>query len=89
MLQVGLMVFLIGIIGFIVNPKSLIQLILSLELIILGGSQVALDGSLILNDIDGQLYTIYIISIAGAESAIALAIVVTFYRLRGTIRILP
>jgi len=60
-----------------------------LELIILGGSQVALDGSLILNDIDGQLYTIYIISIAGAESAIALAIVVTFYRLRGTIRILP
>lgn len=81
----GCLVFLIGLIGFIINPKSLIQLILSIELLIIGASQISLESSFRIDDLEGQLYTIYIITLAGAESAIALAIVVGFYRLRGTI----
>lgn len=89
MVLLGLTLFLLGLVGFLINPKSLIQLILSLELLILGASQVALGGTLILNDLDGELFTIYLVSIAGAESAIALAMIVTYYRLRGSISILP
>lgn len=89
MVLLGLTLFLLGLVGFLINPKSLIQLILSLELLILGASQVALGGTMMLNDLDGELFTIYLVSIAGAESAIALAMIVTYYRLRGSISILP
>lgn len=87
MIKSGSLVFLIGLTGFIINPKSLIQLILSIELLIIGASQISLESSYLINDLDGQLYTIYIITLAGAESAIALAIIVGFYRLRGDIEV--
>lgn len=85
MLSVGLLTFLIGLIGLLVNTKSLIHLILSLELLMLGASIVALFAAFQLYDLDGELIALYVITIAGAESAIALAMVTTIYRLRGSI----
>jgi len=85
MLSIGIFTFLLGLIGLIVNTKSLIHIILSLELLILGASIVCLNAAYLLYDFDGELIVLYIITIAGAESAIALALVTTMYRLRGSI----
>jgi NADH-ubiquinone oxidoreductase chain 4L len=79
--------FLIGILGFVLNRKNLILMLISIEIILLSITLILLISSLNYDDIIGQTYAIYIISIAGAESAIGLGILVAFYRLRGTIAI--
>jgi NADH-ubiquinone oxidoreductase chain 4L len=82
-----LIIFLIGTIGFVLNRKNLILMLISIEIMLLGITLLILVSSLIFDDILGQVFSVYIISIAGAESAIGLAILVAFYRLRGTIAI--
>ncbi len=69
-MNLSLIFFLIGILGFVLNRKNVILI-----------------ASLNFDDILGQIYATYIISIAGAESAIGLGILVAFYRLRGSIAI--
>jgi NADH-ubiquinone oxidoreductase chain 4L len=60
-------------------------MLISIEIMLLGITLLILIGSLSLDDIIGQTFAIYIIAIAGAESAIGLAILVAFYRLRGSV----
>ena len=62
-------------------------MLISIEIILLAITLLILVSSLGFDDILGQIYAIYIIAIAGAESAIGLAILVAFYRLRGSIAI--
>jgi|SwirhirootsSR2_FD_contig_101_576914_length_967_multi_2_in_0_out_0_1 NADH-ubiquinone oxidoreductase chain 4L len=83
----ALVLYLIAILGFILNRKNIIHMLLCLELMLLSIALLILVSSLAFDDLVGQAYAIYIISIAGAESAIGLAILVTFYRLNGTIGI--
>jgi NADH-ubiquinone oxidoreductase chain 4L len=83
----SLILFLVGIIGFVLNRKNIILMLISIEIMLLGVTLLILIGSLNLDDIVGQTFAIYIIAIAGAESAIGLAILVAFYRLRGSISI--
>jgi NADH-ubiquinone oxidoreductase chain 4L len=85
----GLLLFLIGIYGLILNKKNLILMIISIELMLLAVTLLILMNSFNFNDLLGQVYALYIIAIAGVESAIGLAILVVFYRLRGTIAIQP
>ena len=87
MINLALIIFLIGILGFVLNRKNIILMLISLELMLLGITLIVLLGSLNFDDIIGQTYAIYIISIAGAESAVGLGILVAFYRLRGNITI--
>jgi NADH-ubiquinone oxidoreductase chain 4L len=86
-MKLGLFLFLIGIYGLILNRKNLILMIISIELMLLAVTLLILFNSFQFNDLFGQIYALYIIAIAGAESAIGLAILVVFYRLRGTIAI--
>ena len=65
-----LVLFLIGVLGFVLNRRNLILLL------------ITADGY---NDATGQTFGVYIIVVAGAESAIGLGILVSYYRLRGTI----
>lgn len=81
----SLILFLIGILGFVFNRKNIILMLISIEIMLLAITLLVLVGSVNLDDIIGQTYGIYIIVIAGAESAIGLAILVAFYRLRGNI----
>jgi len=83
-----LIIFLIGILGFILNRKNIILMLISLEIMLLGITFLILVNSIYLDDILGQTYAIYIIAVAGAESAIGLGILVSYYRLRGNILIL-
>ena len=86
-MKLSLFLFLIGIYGFILNKKNLILMIISIELMLLAVTLLILFNSLSFDDLIGQIYALYIIAIAGAESAIGLAILVAFYRLRGSIAI--
>jgi NADH-ubiquinone oxidoreductase chain 4L len=84
---ISLILFLIGILGFVLNRKNIILMLISIEIMLLSITFLILVNSLNIDDIIGQTYAIYIIVIAGAESAIGLAILVAFYRLRGNISI--
>ena len=80
-MNITLILFLIGILGFVFNRKNIILMLISIEIMILSITFLILISSLNIDDIIGQTYAIYIIVVAGAESAIGLGILVAFYRL--------
>ena len=86
-MNLALILFLIGVLGFVLNRKNIILMLISIEIMLLSITFLVLVASAGFDDILGQTFAIYIISIAAAESAIGLAILVAFYRLRGTIAI--
>ena len=86
-MNLSLILFLIGILGFVLNRKNIILMLISIEIMLLAVTFMILISSLGFEDIIGQIYAIYIITVAGAESAIGLGILVAFYRLRGSISI--
>ena len=83
-MNITLILFLIGILGFVLNRKNIILMLISIEIMLLSITFLILVSSLNIDDIIGQTYAIYIIAIAGAESAIGLGILVAFYRLRNS-----
>lgn len=83
----ALILFLIGILGFVLNRKNIILMLISIEIMLLSITFLILLSSISYDDILGQTFSVYIIAIAGAESAIGLGILVAFYRLRGSIAI--
>jgi len=86
-MNTSILLFIIGILGFVLNRKNIILMLISIEIMLLSITFLILVSSLNIDDIIGQTYAIYIIVIAGAESAIGLGILVAFYRLRGSISI--
>lgn len=80
-MNITLILFLIGILGFVLNRKNIILMLISIEIMLLSITFLILLSSLNMDDIIGQTYAIYIIVVAGAESAIGLGILVAFYRL--------
>jgi NADH-ubiquinone oxidoreductase chain 4L len=84
-MNLSLILFVVGIIGFVLNRKNIILMLISIEIMLLAITLLILVSSLTFDDVLGQIYAIYIIAVAGAESAIGLAILVAFYRLRGSI----
>lgn len=79
-MNLSLILFTIGILGFVLNRKNIILMLISIEIMLLAITFLILVSSLSFDDILGQTYAIYIITIAGAESAIGLSILVAFYR---------
>lgn len=79
-MNLSLILFTIGILGFVLNRKNIILMLISIEIMLLAITFLILVSSLSFDDILGQTYAIYIIAIAGAESAIGLGILVAFYR---------
>lgn len=86
-MNLSIILFIIGILGFVLNRKNIILMLISIEIMLLSVTVLVLLSSYTFDDILGQTYSIYIICIAGAESAIGLGILVAYYRLRGNISI--
>jgi len=84
-MYIGFTLFLIGILGFVLNRKNIILMLISIEIMLLAITFIILINSLLFEDVIGQVFAIYIIVVAAAESAIGLGILVAFYRLRGNI----
>nr|AZP39722.1 NADH dehydrogenase subunit 4L [Arthonia susa] len=86
-MNLSLILFLVGILGFVLNRKNIILMLISIEIMLLAITFLILISSLNFDDILGQTYAVFIISVAGAETAIGLGILVAFYRLRGSVAI--
>lgn len=86
-MNLSIILFLIGILGFVLNRKNIILMLISIEIMLLSITFLILISSLSFDDIVGQTYAVYVIAVAGAESAIGLGILVAYYRLRGSIEI--
>lgn len=82
-----LILFLIGILGFVLNRRNIILMLISIEIMLLSITFIIIINSLGFDDIIGQTFAIYIITVAGAESAIGLGILLAYYRWRGSIEI--
>ena len=86
-LTLGAIIFSIGIIGIFLNRKNIIVILMSIELILLAVNINLVAFSIFLGDLSGQLFALFILTVAAAEAAIGLAIIVVYYRNSGTIRV--
>ena len=86
-LAVAAILFTIGVFGIFVNRKNIIIILMSIELILLSVNINFVAFSAYLNDMAGQIMAMFIRTVAAAEAAIGLAILVTFFRNRGDIAV--
>ena len=86
-LSVSAVLLVIGVFGIFLNRKNVIIILMSLELILASVNINFVAFSVFLNDMVGQIFTMLILTVAAAEAAIGLAIIVVYYRNRGSIRV--
>jgi len=86
-LTVAAILFTLGVFGIFLNRKNVIIIMMSIELMLLAVNLNMVAFSSYLNDLVGQVFTMFILTVAAAEAAIGLAIVVVFFRNRGTIAV--
>lgn len=81
------LVFTIGITGLLMNRRNIINILMSIELLLLSVNLNFVAFSAYLQEVSGQIFSIFILTIAAAETAIGLAILVTYFRNRGSIEV--
>jgi len=86
-LAVAAILFTLGVLGIFVNRKNVIVILMSVELILLAVNINFVAFSSFLNDIVGQVFALLVLTVAAAEAAIGLAILVVYFRNRGTIAV--
>ncbi|MEX1662822.1 NADH-quinone oxidoreductase subunit NuoK [uncultured Thioclava sp.] len=86
-LGVAAALFVIGIFGIFVNRKNVIVILMSIELMLLAVNINLVAFSAYLGDLVGQIFTMFVLTVAAAEAAIGLAILVVFFRNRGSIEV--
>ncbi len=86
-LAVAAILFTLGVLGIFVNRKNVIVILMSVELILLAVNINLVAFSSFLNDIVGQVFALLVLTVAAAEAAIGLAILVVYFRNRGTIAV--
>ena len=86
-LAVSITLFLLGIWGIFLNRKNIIVMLMSIELMLLAVNLNLLIFSVYLDDLIGQIFALLVLTVAAAESAIGLALLVVYYRVRGTISV--
>ena len=86
-LSVGAILFTLGIFGIFLNRKNVIIILMSIELILLAVNINLVAFSAFLGDLVGQVMAMFVLTVAAAEAAIGLAILVIFFRRRGSIAV--
>jgi NADH-quinone oxidoreductase subunit K len=86
-LAVGAILFTLGTLGIFINRKNIIVILMSIELILLSVNINLVAFSTHLGDLVGQVYALIVLTVAAAEAAIGLAILVAYYRNRGSIAV--
>jgi NADH-quinone oxidoreductase subunit K len=86
-LTVGAVLFTLGIFGIFLNRRNVIIILMSIELILLAVNLNFVAFSTFLHDMVGQLFAMFVLTVAAAEAAIGLAILVVYFRNRGTIAV--
>ena len=86
-LTLAAIIFTIGIIGIFLNRKNVIIILMSIELILLAVNINLVSFSIYLQDLVGQVFTMFILTVAAAEASVGLAIIVIYYKNKGTINV--
>ncbi len=86
-LTVAAIVFTLGVFGIFLNRKNVIIILMSVEMMLLAVNINLIAFSVYLNDLVGQIFAMIILTVAAAEAAIGLAILVVYFRNRGSIRV--
>ena len=86
-LTVAAILFTIGVFGIFLNRKNVIIILMSIELILLSVNVNLVAFSAYLGDLVGQVFAMFVLTVAAAEAAIGLAVLVVFYRNRGSIAV--
>lgn len=86
-LTVAAILFTLGIFGIFLNRKNVIIILMSIELILLAVNINLVSFSVFLHDLAGQVFAMLVLTVAAAEAAIGLAIIVVYFRNRGTIAV--
>lgn len=86
-LKLTCIIFFIGLIGIVLNRKNVLVIIMSIELLLLAANLNFAAFSIYLDDIVGQIFIVFILTIAAAESATGLAVLTVFYRLKSSIQL--
>ena len=84
---VSSIIFVIGVLGIFLNRKNIIIILMAIELILLSVNLNLVAFSAYLGDLTGQVFAMFVLTVAAAEAAIGLAILVTYFRSRGTIAV--
>ena len=86
-LVVAAILFTMGVLGIFLNRKNLIVILMAIELILLAVNLNLVAFSAYLHDVVGQVFAMFVLTVAAAEAAVGLAILVTFFRNRGDIAV--
>ena len=86
-LTLAAILFALGILGIFLNRKNVIIILMSIELMLLAVNINLVSFSVFLGDLTGQIFTMLILTVAAAEAAIGLAILVIYFRNRGSIEV--
>ena len=86
-LAVGAVLFVLGVLGIFLNRKNIIVILMAIELILLAVNINLVAFSAFLGDMVGQVFAMFVLTVAAAEAAIGLAVLVVFYRNRGSIAV--
>ena len=86
-LTVAAILFTLGVFGIFLNRKNVIIILMSIELMLLAGNINFVAFSVFLNDMAGQVFAMLVLTVAAAEAAIGLAILVVYFRNRGSIAV--
>ena len=86
-LTIAAILFTVGVFGIFLNRKNIIVILMSIELILLAVNINFVAFSFYLHDLVGQVFALFILTVAAAEAAIGLAILVVYFRNRGTIAV--
>ena len=84
-LTLAAIIFTIGIVGIFLNRKNVIVILMSIELILLAVNINLVSFSIYLQDLVGQVFSMFILTVAAAEAAVGLAIIVIYYKNKGSI----
>lgn len=84
-LSTNFFLFILSLFGIVFNRKNILILLMCIELILLSLNLNFITFSVYLDDMYGQIFSLFILTIAAAESAIGLAIIIAYYRVRGSI----
>lgn len=86
-ISISMLLYLVGALGLVLNRKNILIIIISIELMLLAINLNFIIFSIYLDDILGQMFVLFILTVAATESSIGLAILVAYFRIKGSILI--
>ncbi len=86
-LVLAIILFSLGVVGVIINTHNLIVMLLSIELILLAANLLFVSFSFFTQNVEGQMFSMFLLAISAAEAAIGLSIILAYFKVKGTISI--